>query len=401
MNENQQIAKTSNLSFGLNLSNVKGLYAYDDKGKSYLDLTSGIAVNNLGFNHPSVVEAIKKQADIHLHAMVYGEYVESPQIQYAKALLSFLPDQLNTIYYTTSGSEAIEGAMKLAKKSTGRQELISFNGAYHGSSHGTLSLIGDENFSYGYGPMLPNVQRLDYNSHLDLDSITEKTAGVAVEVIQAASGVTAANTGWLNALRKKCDDIGCLLIFDEIQTGFGRTGKLFAFEHYGVVPDVLCLAKAMGGGMPMGGFIANKTLMDVLSHDPPLGHINTFGGNGVVCAAANAFLSAVTQGGIIESVEAKADLFHSHLINHQLIEGITYKGLMMALHFKNKETASKFVELAFDEGIIIIGYLLNDKAVRIAPPLIIDEETIRSSCKQLTGILDDEYNSTHDPTKTF
>ncbi|HRD38434.1 MAG TPA: aspartate aminotransferase family protein, partial [Bacteroidia bacterium] len=282
------VAQTSPTPLALEIVKAEGIYMTDANGKQYIDLISGISVSNLGHCHPKVVEAINKQAQTYMHLMVYGEYVQYPQTQYAKLLTSLLPPQLNCIYFTNSGTEATEGALKLAKRVTGRSEIISFKNSYHGSTHGALSVMGNEEYKNSFRPLLPNVKQLEFNNFSQLEQISSKTACVIIEPIQGEAGVHIANSEYLKALRKKCDDHCVLLIFDEIQSGFGRTGTLFAFENYGVVPDVMLIAKGMGGGLPIGAFVASEKLMSCLTNNPVLGHITTFGGNAVCVAAAQA-----------------------------------------------------------------------------------------------------------------
>ncbi len=383
----RHIAKTSQFPIGLNIRSGKGVYLYDDKGKEYIDMISGIAVSNLGHGNPAILKAIKEQIDKHLHVMVYGEFDEVPQRKLAEKLNDLLPEQLNCSYFTTSGSEAIEGALKLAKKFTGRKEIIAFKGAYHGSTLGALSLMGNNTLQKPFEPLLPNVKHLKYNDLNGLDGITKATAGVVVEPIQAASGCTVAEQKWMNALEKKCKESGVLLIFDEIQTGMGRTGKLFAFEHYGIVPDVLCIAKAFGGGLPIGAFISDKDIMDYLSVNPPLGHINTFGGNGVVCAAALAGLEVLENNpDLIDKAKTKGQLIRQ-LMQQSAIEKITGKGLMLALHFSSTEAAQTFIKNSLEQGIILIGHLFAEHTVRIAPPLVITEDEIIKACNTMLQLL--------------
>ena len=377
------VAATSPFPIGLQLSKADGVYFYDTSGRAYFDFTSGIAVNNLGHRHPAVVEAIKKQADIHLHGMVYGEFEEHPQVRLASTLCSVLPESLDTVYFCTSGGEAVEGAMKLAKRYTGRTEICYFKGSYHGSTHGALSIMGSEVYKQAYRPLLPDTRMLPYNDSEALNLITHSTAGVVVEVIQAASGVTLASEAWLQALRQRCTETDTLLIFDEIQTGYGRTGKLFAFEHYGVVPDVLLLAKAMGGGVPIGAFIAQHDVMNVLSEQPILGHINTFGGNALACAAAQATLDTfIAQPDLYTTAARKAEQI-IEAFTHPKLTHFTHKGLMMAAHFETKADAYAFMRRSLENGVVLIGYLFNETAVRFAPPLTISVDQIEAACASM------------------
>ena len=384
------VGQTSPYPIELEIERAEGVFYITTSGKEYFDFTSGIAVNNLGHGNERVIKAITKQAKKNLHTMVYGEFVESPQVDYAKLLVKQLPKPLNSLYYCTSGSEAVEASMKLAKRKTQRTEIIYFKGAYHGSTHGALSIMGSEEYKEAYRPLLPGNRMCTYNSMESIEQITEKTAGVIVEVAQAASGVTVAKKEWLKALREQCDKTGALLIFDEIQTGFGRTGKLFAFEHFNVVPDVLLIAKAMGGGIPIGGLVANRKLLKLFTKQPILGHINTFGGNAIACAAAKATLQELTTNTkLLADVERKANYIKDHLGDHDEIEKISNMGLLIALHFKSKEKALAFMNNALKQQIVLIGFLLNDNAVRLAPPLTISTKELKKAVNLLQLALDD------------
>lgn len=373
------IAQTTPFPFLLEIDKAKGVYLYDKEGKAYMDLISGVAVSNLGHQHPAVVKAIKEQVDKHLHIMVYGEYIQSSSNDLAEKLASLLPENLNTAYFTNSGAEAIEGALKLAKRYTGRTEMIAFRGAYHGSTHGALSVSGNETKKYAFRPLLPDVKFIQFNKQEDLAEITEKTACVLMETIQGDAGVRIPDQAFIDALRAKCDETGTMLIFDEIQTGIGRTGKLFAFEHFGVIPDILCSAKALGGGLPLGAFIASKEMMRHLTFNPMLGHITTFGGNPVSCAAAIATLNTLTSGNILNEVEAKGQLIED-LLQHKAIREVRRKGLMFAIEFDTQETVFKIAELCLKEGVITFWFLSCPNSFRIAPPLTITEEEIKKAC---------------------
>ncbi|UPT66224.1 MAG: aspartate aminotransferase family protein [Sphingobacteriales bacterium JAD_PAG50586_3] len=344
-------------------------------GKRYADLISGIGVSSLGHCHPAVVKAVQEQAAKFMHLMVYGEYVYSPQVQLSKALAEILPENLNSVYITNSGTEAAEGALKLAKRYTGRTRIVSFKNAYHGSTHGALSVMGSEYFKNAYRPLLPDVQFLEYNNVTDLENISCRTAAVIVETIQGEAGAVVPDAGFLQTLRKKCTDMGALLILDEIQCGFGRTGKFFAFEHFGIVPDILLTAKAMGGGMPIGAFISSKEIMDSLTHNPVLGHITTFGGHPVSCAAALATLIVLRDSDIIDRVEEKGQLFRKHL-QHPAIKAIHGKGLLLSVEFENHELLLKIIGRCIANGIITDWFLFSDNRMRLAPPLIITAEQI-------------------------
>lgn len=381
------VAQTSDEPLMLEIEKAAGIYLYDANGKQYIDLISGISVSNIGHCHPAVVEAINTQSKKFMYLMVYGEYVQAPQVQYAKLLTSQLPKNLEQVYYCNSGAEATEGAIKLARKFTGRTEIMYFNGAYHGSTIGALSVIGDEYFKTNYRPLPPGTRKLQFNCEGCLDYITNKTAGVIVEPIQGEPGVIASNKNWLKALRKKCTEVGALLIFDEIQSGFGRSGTLFAFQQYGVVPDVLNIAKGMGGGMPIAAFVASKEIMGVFKNNPFLGHITTFGGHPVCCAAAMASLKVLLNDGLIEQVKEKAKLF-AKLLHHPKIKTINQKGLWMSLQFENQQTNKAIINKCIENGIITDWFLFADDRLRIAPPLIITKEQIKTACAKILNAIE-------------
>lgn len=360
---------------------------WDADGKEYIDLIAGISVCNVGHRHPKVVEAIKKQVDDYLHIMVYGELLENPQVAYAKMLTDHLPKSLNSVFYTASGSEATEGAMKLAKRYTKRTQMISFKNAYHGSTQGALSIMGSEYWQQAFRPLLPGILQLNYNSLEDLKNITEQTACVVAETIQAEAGVIIPKNNWLQALRQRCTATGTLLVLDEIQCGFGRNGTLWAFEQFDVVPDILLLGKALGGGMPLGAFVADKKIMDSLSHDPVLGHINTFGGHPVSCAAGLAGFKVLIEENLMDAVTQKEKLFRSLLV-HPLIKNINSRGLMMAVEFDDFETNKKIIDALIAEGIFTDWFLFAANAMRIVPPLNISEEEIITACKKILQVLD-------------
>jgi acetylornithine/N-succinyldiaminopimelate aminotransferase len=386
----QHVAQTSAAPLGIEIARAEGLYIFDNAGKKYIDLISGIAVSNIGHCHVNVVRAIQNQAQTYMHTMVYGEYIQAPQVQLANYLVQHLPPTLNNVYFTNSGAEASEGAMKLAKRYTGKYEIISCRNSYHGSTQGALSLLGDEYFKASFRPLLPNTKQIRYNHFEDINLITAKTAAVFIEPIQAESGVIVPDANYLQAIRKKCNETGTLLVFDEIQTACGRTGKLFAFEHFNVVPDVLLLAKGLGGGMPIGCFIADKEIMQNLTHQPVLGHITTFGGNAVCCAAALACLQTIEQENLYKDIDEKADLFIS-LLQHKAIKKITHFGLMMAVHLDNFENLQKVIQHCLSNGLITDWFLFANNCMRIAPPLIITEEEIKQSC----GIILDAINEVY------
>jgi len=375
----EKLAQTSTAPLLLEIEKAEGIYLYDSSGKSYMDLISGIAVSNVGHRHPKVVEAIKTQVDKYMHLMVYGEYIQQPQVKLAALLAEILPQALGCTYFVNSGSEAIEGAMKLAKRYTGRTEIISFKNAYHGSTQGALSIMGDEYFKNAYRPLLPDIRILEFNNETTLHEISEKTACVVVETIQGEAGVRIPAENFLKKLREKCNITGTLLILDEIQCGFGRTGKMFAFEHYNIVPDILCLAKAMGGGMPIGAFIASKEIMSVLKENPALGHITTFGGHPVSCAASYAAIKVIIEENLTEQIPAKENLF-KELLKHPLIKEIRGKGLFLAIQLETPELMQKVINECIKNGLLLDWFLFCGNAIRIAPPLTITAEEIEKAC---------------------
>lgn len=376
----RHVAQTSPAPLALEIVKAECCTLYDAAGKEYIDLIGGISVANTGHRHPKVIEAIQKQLDAYLHIMVYGEFVEAPQVQYAKLLTDYLPITLNAVYFTNSGAEAVEGAMKLAKRVTGRTQIAAFNNSYHGSTQGSLSIMGDEYWRNAFRPLLPDTLHLIYNSFESLEEITELTACVIAETVQAEAGIIAPVKEWMQALRKKCTDTGTLLILDEIQTGFGRTGKFWGFEHFDITPDVLLLGKALGGGMPLGAFIADKKLMDVFTENPVLGHITTFGGHPVCCAAGMAAMKALLEEGWINTVEAKEELFKSLLI-HPVIITVRSFGLWMAVEFDSFKTNKKVIDACITNGVLTDWFLFAPGCLRISPPLIISEEQIKKAGK--------------------
>jgi acetylornithine/succinyldiaminopimelate/putrescine aminotransferase len=373
------LAQTSATPLMLEIERAEGVYLYTTDGMRYIDLISGIAVSNVGHCHPKVVEAVKNQAEKYMHVMVYGELVQSPQVHLATRLSENLPANLNNVYFVNSGAEAVEGAMKLAKRYTRRTEILSCYDAYHGSTQGALSVGGGEYFKQAYRPLLPATRQIHFGSFSDLDTITHKVAALIIEVVQGEAGVRTAPKGYFEALREKCTQTDTLLIFDEIQTGFGRTGKLWAFEHEEVVPDVLLLAKGMGGGMPIGAFISSTEKMQVFQDNPILGHITTFGGHPVSCAASLASLEVISEGKLFEQAEAKAQLFKDLLI-HPKIKTIRNKGLLMAVEFESFDVLQKLIFKAIELGVLTDWFLFNSQSMRIAPPLIISEDEIREAC---------------------
>lgn len=377
----QHVAQTSDFPLCLEIEKAEGMYMYDVNGKKYMDLISGISVSNLGHRHPNVINAVKEQLEKYTYLMVYGEFVQSPQVKLAQLLTQQLPSSLSSCYFVNSGSEANEGAMKLAKRYTGRREIISFKNAYHGSTQGCLSIIGSDEFKKPFEPLLPDITQLEFNNVSDLAAISTKTACVIVEPIMGEAGVIAPTNNFLLKLRNRCTETGTLLIFDEIQTGFGRTGKLFAFEHFGVVPDILTLAKAMGSGFPIGAFIASNEIMSSLKTNPILGHITTFGGHPVSCAAAYANLQTLlTEKELLSTVSTKEQLFRKLLI-HTKIKEVRSFGLLLAVEFDSFETNKAIIDRCIENGVLTDWFLFNDKSLRIAPPLIITEDEIKMACK--------------------
>lgn len=379
----RHLAQTSDAPLALEIEKAEGLYLYDANGRKYIDLISGIAVSNLGHRHPNVMQAIAEQSEKYLHTLVYGEFVLSPQVKLAKKLAELLPDNLNCAYFVNSGTEATEGAMKLAKRYTGRKNLVSFKNAYHGSTNGALSLMSDEYFTAAYRPLLSGVRHLTFNNFVELSEIDETCAAVIVEPIRAEGGVELPLENYLQSLRKRCDETGTLLVFDEIQVGCGRTGKMFAFEHYNVVPDILLLAKGIGGGMPIGAFISSREIMSSLTHDPVLGHITTFGGHPLSAAAALATLNTLSENyeDLITSVPEKEKLFKLLLKDNPKIREIRSAGLFMALQLDNFEQLTKVIRNCIDNGLITDWFLFNASAMRVAPPLIISEAEIVEACE--------------------
>jgi acetylornithine/succinyldiaminopimelate/putrescine aminotransferase len=383
----QHLAQTSPKPIGLEVERASGVYIYDTDGKSYVDMIAGFSVCNIGHSHPKVIAAIEQQIKQYMHVIVYGEFIQSPQVQYAKSLLSLLPENLQSIYFTNSGAEAAEGAMKLAKRVTKRTRIIAFDGAYHGSTQGALSVMGDEYFRNAYRPLLPDVMHLRYNHMEDIELIDHHVACVIVEPVQAETGITAASEAWLKALRAKCDALCILLIFDEIQSGFGRTGTLFAFEQYGVVPDILLTGKALGAGLPLGAFISSPAMMGTLTYAPVLGHITTFGGNPVACAAGKAGLEVLLESDWMEAVKAKekylVDAFiHPAIINKQ------HKGLWMSLQFATPEITKKIAANCVANGVITDWFLFAEDRIRIAPPLSITMEELKVAVQKTIESID-------------
>jgi len=372
-------AQTTNFPLLLEFERAEGIYMYDSEGKPYIDLISGIGVSNLGHSNQRVVNAIKEQVDKYMHLMVYGEYVQSPQVRFAEKLVSILPENLQSVYFTNSGAEAVEGALKLAKRYTSRTNIIACHNSYHGSTHGALSVMGNEEFKQAYRPLLPGVKFINFNNTNDLSLIDDQTACVIIETVQGEAGIRVPDIAYMQALRKRCDETGTLLILDEIQAAFGRTGKLFAFEHFGIVPDILLLAKALGGGMPIGAFISSNAIMSALKENPILGHITTFGGHPVCCAAGLAALEVLLDEKLCEQVAAKEALIRSLLV-HPAIKEIRGKGLMLALELESFDLNKKIIDRCIANGVITDWFLHCSNAMRLAPPLIITPDEIKKAC---------------------
>jgi acetylornithine/N-succinyldiaminopimelate aminotransferase len=370
----------------LEVESAKGSYIYDVNGKAYLDFIAGVSACSLGHSNPIITDAVKQQLDKYSHVMVYGEYVQSPQYKLAKLLADNLPENLSTTYFVNSGAEAIEGAMKLAKRATGRSEIISCKDSYHGSTQGALSIMGNEEHKAKYRPLLPSCNQIIYNDVESLVNITKKTAAVVIEPIQGGTGFATPSNNFLQKVREKCNATQTLLIFDEIQTCFGRLGTLFGFEKYNVIPDILCIAKGMGGGMPIGAFISSWELMNLLTFEPKLGHITTFGGHPINCAASLATLEHLLAADIMQKVDEKEQLFRLHL-KHPKIKEIRGNGLMLSLEFENEELAKKVVEQSLENGLILFYFLFTKTAIRITPPLTISNKEIIEGCKIIKEIL--------------
>jgi acetylornithine/N-succinyldiaminopimelate aminotransferase len=381
----RHLAQTSIAPIGLEIVRAEGCLLWDAGGKEYIDLIGGISVCNTGHRHPKVVEAIKSQSDKYLHLMVYGELVQSPQVIYAQYLTAHLPDSLDSVYFTNSGTEATEGAMKLAKRINGRTGILGFNHSYHGSTQGALSVMGDEYWRNAYRPLLPGIIHEEFGMMKSLESITEDVSMVIAETVQSEKGVNIPTMEWMQALRKRCTEMGALLVLDEIQTGFGRTGFLWAFEKFGILPDILLLGKALGGGMPLGAFIASQDLMMSLTDNPILGHITTFGGHPVSCAAGLASMKVLMEEKIIDKVGGKMDLFIS-LLKHDRIKSVRASGLLIAIEFASFEENKKIIDACIHQGIFTDWFLFAPNCMRIAPPLLISDSEIRKACEIIVEI---------------
>ena len=385
------VGQTSPSPMLVEVERAEGSFFYTPEGRRYYDLVAGVSVSNVGHANAAVVRAVQEQAARYMHVMVYGELVETPQVAYATKIASLLPAPLESVYFVNSGAEAVEGALKLAKRYTGRTELISMRRAYHGSTHGSMSVMGapeGEEWKGAFRPLLPDVQAIEFNDPAQLDRITRRTACVLVEPVQGEAGVRVPQPGYLEALRRRCDEVGALLVFDEIQTGLGRTGELFAMQKYGVVPDIVCLAKAFGGGMPLGAFVARHEIMDTLQSNPVLGHITTFGGHPVCCAAGLAALEYLLEHHVVEQVEAKGALYEELLQGHPAVREIRRSGLLLAVELGSSERLYRIMELFKEAGIMSDWFLFCDTAFRISPPLTISEEEVRDSARIILGCLD-------------
>ena len=381
------LANTTNQPFGIEVVSAEGIYLLDRSGKKYIDLISGIAVSNLGHQNQHIKSALLDQLNKHLHVMVFGEFSQEIQNKLAQKLATFLPESLNCLYVVNSGTEANEAALKLAKRATGKSRLVSFRGAYHGSTHGSLSVSGNEQKKYAFRPLLPDVLQLPFNDCDALESIDHQVAGVIVEPIQGDAGVRIPSKEFMAKLRRICDEHCILLIADEIQTGFGRTGKLFAYEHFDIVPDIVTIGKAFGGGMPIGGLVTSQKIMSLFTSNPPLGHITTFGGHPMCCAGALAGLEVLENENIVSKVEQKGVLFES-LLKHKMIKEIRRKGLFFAIELENPDIVQKVVEGCKDKGLLSFWFLSCPESFRIAPPLVISMEEIKTSCAIIKDVMD-------------
>jgi len=384
-------AQTTPHPLALEISHAKGSYIYDSEGNKHLDFVAGVSACSLGHCHPRVVEAVKKQMDSYLHVMVYGEYIQRPAVDLTTLLAENLPLSLNTTYLVNSGTEAIEGSIKLARRATGRAEILYAHNAYHGNTLGALSVMGFEERKKAFEPLLPACNPIHFNNEADLENITKKTAAVLLETIQGGAGFIFPENDYLQKVRKRCDEMGALLILDEIQPGFGRTGTLFAFQYFNVIPDILVMGKGMGGGLPIGAFTASFELMSLLKENPKLGHITTFGGNPVIASAALATLQEITESRLIPETLQKEKLFRE-LLKHPLIKEVRGKGLMLAILMKNADLASKVILRCKERGLILFWLLFEQRAIRITPPLTISEDEIKEGCDILTQVLNEIMN---------
>ncbi|SEG60153.1 Acetylornithine/succinyldiaminopimelate/putrescine aminotransferase [Halpernia humi] len=381
-------AQTTQFAAGFEVERAEGSYIYGKNGKKYLDFVAGVSANTLGHSHPKIISAIKNQADKYLHVMVYGEYAQKNPVALCKLLAENTPEPLEVTYLVNSGAEAIDGALKLAKRFTGREEIISFKNSYHGNTHGALSVSGNEYHKREFRPLLPLVDFVGFNEEKDLEKITDKTACVILETIQGAAGFLLPEENYLRKLKKKCEEVGALLILDEIQPGFGRTGKLFAFEHYGIVPDILVMGKGMGGGVPVGAFMSSKKIMESLSHSPKLGHITTFGGNPLIAAASLATLKEVLESNLMTEIDEKEKLFRNLLV-HPKIKNINGKGLMLAVNLGSPEFTLEVAKRCMENGLVVFWQLYRNEFLRISPPLNLSLEEIKEGCAIILKVLDE------------
>jgi len=381
------VAQTSTYPLGLEISHAEGVYIYDTNGKRYFDLNSGISVSSLGHKHPIVIQAVKDQLDLYMHTMVYGEHIQNPQVRYAKKLSESIDDSLDAIYYLSSGSEVLETAMKLIRKVTGRYEIIACKHAYHGSTLGAESLRSDIEHTSAYAPLIPHIKHITYNNVAELENITCRTAGIILEPVQAEAGVILPHDNYLQKVRQRCNDVGALMVLDEIQTGFGRTGYMFAHQKYDVIPDMMCIGKAMGGGMPIGGLVANQKLLHHFAKYPDLGHITTFGGHPVICAAALATLEVLQSNDIISQV-LENEKYIRNKLQHPIIKEIRSSGMMMAVELTKRKYLKHVVNQAFEGGALIDYFLFNNRSFRLAPPLIYKESELAEALGILLKAMD-------------
>lgn len=381
------VGQTSTIPLMLEVAHAEGVYIYDPNGKKYIDFNSGISVSSLGHCHPAVVKAIHKQSGLHMHTMVYGEHIQTPQVRYASLLTSKLDSSLNAIYFLMSGTEAVEAAIKLSRRHTGRREIIACKHAYHGSTIGAESLRSDEDYKRAFSPLMPGVRHIRFNQIDDLDRISHETACVVLEPVQAEAGVLLPEDNYLKKVKQRCKEVGALMVLDEIQTGFGRTGKLFAHMQFGFTPDILLVGKAMGGGMPISGVVADQRILNSFTSYPALGHITTFGGHPVSCAAAEASLNFLLSSGIFHKVTAKSNLIKS-LLKHKIVKEIRACGMLMAIEFTKRKYLKHVVSKSFELGLLVDWFLFNDRSIRMAPPLVITEEEIKQGCEILVKAFD-------------
>ncbi|MDR2205651.1 MAG: aspartate aminotransferase family protein [Flavobacteriaceae bacterium] len=382
-------AQTTKFASGFEVEKAEGNYIYGKNGKAYLDFVAGVSANTLGHSHPKIVNAIKEQAEKYLHVMVYGEFAQEKPVEFCKLLAESTPEPLEVTYLVNSGAEAVDGALKLAKRFTGREEIVSMKNSYHGNTHGALSVSGNEFHKREFRPLLPLVNFIEFNDEKEFEKITEKTACVIAETIQGAAGFLVPDKNYFKNLKKRCEETGALLILDEIQPGFGRTGKLFAFEHFGVVPDILVMGKGMGGGVPVGAFMSSRKIMETLSHNPKLGHITTFGGNPLIAAAGLATLKEVLESGLMNGIDEKERLFRELLV-HPNIKNINGKGLMLAVNLENPEYTIEVAKRCMEKGLIVFWQLYRNEYLRISPPLTITFDEIRKGCEIILEALEED-----------